>query len=81
MRVIDLAHEGHQGIIRQNSYYVKRCISQESINLLKRLVSHAYRAWLQPQALGYTGARCVRKTPTKKLYNTTRGRTHLLPFF
>ena len=25
-----------------------------------------------------TGARCVRE---KKLYNTTRGRTHLLPFF
>ena len=29
-----------------------------------------------------TGARCVRKKPNKKkLYNTTRGRTHLLPFF
>ncbi len=26
-----------------------------------------------------TGARCVRKK--KILYNTTRGRTHLLPFF
>jgi hypothetical protein len=30
----------------------------------------------------YTGARCVRKKNNKKiLYNTTRGRTHLLPFF
>ena len=29
----------------------------------------------------HTGARCVRKKTTKKLYNTTRGRTHLLPFF
>ena len=29
-----------------------------------------------------TGARCVRKKKKKKiLYNTTRGRTHLLPFF
>ena len=29
-----------------------------------------------------TGARCVRKKKIKKiLYNTTRGRTHLLPFF
>ena len=29
-----------------------------------------------------TGARCVRKKKLKKiLYNTTRGRTHLLPFF
>jgi hypothetical protein len=30
--------------------------------------------------LQHTGARCVRKKPNK-LYNTTRGRTHLLPFF
>jgi hypothetical protein len=30
----------------------------------------------------YTGARCVRKKKKKKiLYNITRGRTHLLPFF
>ena len=29
-----------------------------------------------------TGVRCVRKKKNKKkLYNTTRGRTHLLPFF
>ena len=30
-----------------------------------------------------TGARCVRKKKNNKkiLYNTTRGRTHLLPFF
>ena len=28
-----------------------------------------------------TGARGVRKKKQKKLYNTTRGRTHLLPFF
>jgi hypothetical protein len=28
-----------------------------------------------------TGARCVRKKKKKILYNTTRGRTHLLPFF
>ena len=30
-----------------------------------------------------TGARCVRKKKKKKkiLYNTTRGRTRLLPFF
>ena len=31
--------------------------------------------------LNSTGARCVRKKNKKKLYNTTRGRTHLLPFF
>ena len=28
-----------------------------------------------------TGARCVGKKKKKQLYNTTRGRTHLLPFF
>ena len=28
-----------------------------------------------------TRARCVRKKNKKILYNTTRGRTHLLPFF
>ena len=42
---------------------------------IKRVRSDSYLSYGQS-----TGARCVRKRK-KKLYNTTRGRTHLLPFF
>jgi hypothetical protein len=54
------------------------CSEQYSYRALK-LKSH-----FAAGALGdSTGARCVRKKKNKKkiLYNTTRGRTRLLPFF
>ena len=50
-------------------------------SLVKKLMGNVGRSCTMPPLLD-TGARCVRKKINKKiLYNTTRGRTHLLPFF
>ena len=44
--------------------------------LEKYQITGQFSGWIRSQGLGAS-----EKKPQKKLYNTTRGRTHLLPFF